>query len=300
VGRRQVLDPQVIDLNDVVRETGGMLERVIGDNIALVTALADEPVVVKADRGQLEQVVMNLAVNARDAMPGGGTLTIRVAKATPGRVYALLSVTDEGSGIDDATAAHVFEPFFTTKGDEGTGLGLATVHGIVAQSGGQITLESDEGVGTTFTVHLPMCTDDRVDDLPALACVAPVGSETILLVEDDPAVRMIVATMLNARGYTVVSAADGVEAVRCFETAEHPFGLVVSDLNLSGVDGQETIGRIRAIDPTAKVLYMSGYTDDPIIRGGGLGDRTSFIPKPFSGDTLATRVRELLDGVRAA
>jgi CheY-like chemotaxis protein len=295
-----VLDPQVLDLNDVVRETADLLERVIGDNVALVTALAGEPVIVRADRGQLEQVVMNLAVNARDAMPDGGTLTIRVARADPEREFGLLSVTDEGSGIDEATAAHIFEPFFTTKGDEGTGLGLATVHGIVAQSGGQVTLASDQGVGTTFKVYLPLCADDRIEDVPTPAFVARAESEAILLVEDDPAVRMIVATMLSERGYTIVAAADGLEAVECFETAEHPFGLVVSDLNLRGVDGQETIRRIRALDPSTKVLYMSGYTDDPIIRGGGLGDRTSFIPKPFSGDALATRVRELLDGVRAA
>ncbi|MDX6505341.1 MAG: two-component system, cell cycle sensor histidine kinase and response regulator CckA [Gaiellaceae bacterium] len=299
-GRRQVLDPQVLDLNDVVRETAELLERLIGDNVELVTGIGDEPVIVKADRGQLEQVVMNLAVNARDAMPGGGTLTIRVARANPERTFALLSVTDDGAGIDSATAAHIFEPFFTTKGEEGTGLGLATVHGIVAQSGGQIVVESAAGAGTTFMVYLPLCADDRVEEAAAPDGVAPEGSEAILLVEDDPAVRMIVATMLSAHGYTIVSAADGEEAVKCFEAAEHPFGLVVSDLNLRGVDGQETISRIRKLEPSTKVLYMSGYTDDPIIRGGGLGDRTSFIPKPFSGDALATRVRELLDGVRAA
>jgi PAS domain S-box-containing protein len=298
-GRRQVLDPQVLDLNDIVRETAGLLERIIGDNVTLVTELSDEPIVVRADRGQLEQVIMNLAVNGRDAMPGGGTLTIEVARGNPERTFALLSVSDEGCGIDATTAAHIFEPFFTTKGEAGTGLGLATVHGIVAQSGGQIMLDSEEGQGSTFMVYLPLCADE-VQEL-AVAPGAPAsGCEAILLVEDDPAVRMIVATMLSERGYTIVSAEDGEEALRCFEAATQPFGLVVSDLNLRGLDGQETIYRIRELEPSMKVLYMSGYTDDPIIRGGGLGDRTSFIPKPFSGDALATRVRDVLDGVSVA
>ena len=306
-GRRQVLNPEVLDLNEVVLKTVALLERMIGDNVDMVTVLAERPVVVEADRGQLEQVLMNLAVNGRDAMPGGGVLTIGVAAANLEPVgadvaprYALLSVADEGSGIDAVVAAHVFEPFFTTKGDEGTGLGLATVHGIVAQSGGQVMLETAEGRGSTFKVYLPLSAVDisQADVAPAVA--SGEGTETILLVEDDPVVRSVVSTMLAARGYEIVVAAGGEEAIARFATHERPIKLVVSDLMMHGLDGQQTIDRIREIEPTTRALYMSGYTDDAVIRTGGLGPGTSFIQKPFSGEELSTCVREMLDGPGAA
>jgi signal transduction histidine kinase len=298
-GRTQVLIPQVLDLNDVVEETVALLARLIGDNVEIVSLLADEPVLVNADRGQIAQVITNLAINARDAMQNGGVMTIRVGTAArdddlPGRL-AVLGVSDDGCGIDAATAARVFEPFFTTKGDEGNGLGLATVYGIVAQSGGEIALETDVGRGTTFTVFLPVCDED----LPTLAPVPVIGeargTETILLVEDDPTVRSIVSTMLVAHGYKVVSAASGSEALELFGASGESIHVVVSDLIMHGLSGRQTIDGIRALAPATKGLYMSGYTDDFTIGSGTLDPGTGFIQKPFSGAQLAGAVRQLLD-----
>ncbi|HXK14425.1 MAG TPA: PAS domain-containing protein [Gaiellaceae bacterium] len=299
-GRRQVLSPEVLDLNEVVRETASLLERLIGDNVTLVTTFAEQLVVVRADRGQLEQVITNLAVNARDAMHEGGTVTIHVGTADLERQdgdprHAMLSVTDEGSGIDATTAALIFEPFFTTKGEQGTGLGLATVYGIVAQSGGHLVLDTEPGAGSTFSVYLPLI----AEQLPASE-VAPVtpraeGTERILLVDDDPAVLTIVSSMLSQRGYEIIGAADGAAAIRLFEDRKSPIELVISDLIMQGLDGRETTDRIRTIAPATKVLFMSGYTEDATIRSGARTAGTGFIQKPFSGDALATCVRELLD-----
>jgi CheY-like chemotaxis protein len=260
-------------------------------------------VIVKADRGQLEQVIVNLAVNGRDAMPGGGRLTIKVATAAPeaGRgggalPYALLSVRDEGSGIDAATASRIFDPFFTTKGADGTGLGLATVHGIVAQSDGQVVLDTTPGSGSTFTVQLPLCTDQLTAPQALPTATGDGGTETILLVEDDPTVRKLVSRMLTTRGYEIIEAADGEHAIEQFNTRERPIALVLSDLMMRGLNGRETVDRIRKIEPTTKALFMSGYTSDTIIQSGdGLPPGTGFIQKPFSEDKLATLVRELLD-----
>jgi two-component system cell cycle sensor histidine kinase/response regulator CckA len=303
-GRRQVLSPEMLDLNDVVRGTADLLHRLIGDDVTLVTTLAKEPVVVRADRGQLEQVITNLTVNARDAMPAGGVVTIRVGTAdleprdADAPRHALLSVSDEGSGIDAPTAALIFEPFFTTKGDEGTGLGLATVYGIVAQSGGHLVLDTEPGSGSTFSVYLPLSTEElpAAEVIPLL--VRAEGTERILLVDDDPAVLTIVTSMLANRGYEIIGAADGAAAIALFETRERPIELVISDLIMHGLDGRQTTDRIRTIEPTTKVLYMSGYTDDATIRSGALTAGTGFIQKPFSGDDLAARVRELLDHAR--
>ena len=302
-GRQQVLNAEVLDLNEVVRKTDALLQRVIGENVELVTTLTEQPVIVKADRGQLEQVITNLVVNGRDAMPGGGRLTIRVATAAPeaghggsAPPYALLSVSDEGSGIDAATASRIFDPFFTTKGEKGTGLGLATVHGIIAQSGGEVVLDTTPGSGSTFTVHLPLCTDQLTAPQAPPAATSDGGTETILLVEDDPTVRTLVSRMLATRGYEILDAADGEQAIEQFDTREHPIELVISDLMMRGLNGRETVDRIRRIEPTTKALFMSGYTNDTIIQSGdGLPPGTSFIQKPFSGDKLATLVRELLD-----
>ncbi len=301
-GRRQVLNPEVLDLNEVVRETDGLLQQLIGDNVELVTTLAEQPVLVKADRGMLEQVITNLAVNARDAMPAGGVLRIQVTTGDPEQSngdepqHAVLSVADEGSGIDAAIASHIFEPFFTTKGDEGTGLGLPTVHGIVAQSGGQVVLDTALGRGSTFTVYLPLRRNEATSQRVLRASAGDGGTEMILLVEDDPAVRSIVSKMLASRGYEVAGAADGDEAILRFEARERPIQLVLSDMVMLGLNGRQTIDRIRELEPATKVLYMSGYTDDAVIRSAGLGPGTGFIQKPFSGDELAVRVRELLDG----
>ena len=304
-GRRQVLAPEVLDLNDVVRETADLLQRLIGENVTLATTLAEHPVVVRADRGQLEQVITNLVVNARDATPDGGTVTIHVGIDDLGREgsesprHALLSVTDEGSGIDAATAALIFEPFFTTKGDQGTGLGLATVYGIVAQSGGHLELDTEPGSGSTFSVYLPLSVEKLRAPAAAPTPVPAEGTERILLVDDDPAVRTIVSAMLAQRGYEIIGAADGADAIALFETRGSPIELVISDLIMHGLDGRQTTDRIRAIAPATKLLFMSGYTDDTTIRSGALTPGTGFIQKPFSGDDLATRVRELLDHVAA-
>ena len=211
----------------------------------------------------------------------------------------MLSVADEGAGIDTAIASHIFEPFFTTKGDAGTGLGLPTVHGIVAQSGGQVVLDTAVGRGSTFSVYLPLCSDVLSSPRTRPAIAGDGGTETILLVEDDPAVRSIVSKMLETRGYEIAGAADGQEAIIRFEAREFPIQLVLSDVIMLGLDGRETIKRIREIEPSTKVLYMSGYTDDAIIRSAGLGPGTGFIQKPFSGDEPSASVRKLLDGAAA-
>jgi two-component system cell cycle sensor histidine kinase/response regulator CckA len=301
-GRRQVLMPEVLDLNAVVCRICGLLERLIGDGVSLRTTLADEPVVVRADRGQLDQVITNLVLNGRDAMPDGGVVTIRVAAADPepatgaaGPRRALLSVADEGSGIDPATAALIFEPFFTTKGEQGTGLGLATVYGIVAQSGGHLELDTAPGSGSTFTVYLPLSTEQLPRAEIAFPPTRIEGTERILLVDDDPAVLTVVSSMLANRGYEIIGAAGGAEAIDRFEARDRPIELVISDLIMRGLDGRETTDRIRVMEPSTKVLFMSGYTEDATIRSGGLVAGTGFIQKPFSGDALAGRVRELLD-----
>jgi PAS domain S-box-containing protein len=299
-GRRQVLKLEVLDLNEVVRKTDTLLQRVIGDNVELVTTLADRPVLVKADRGQLEQVITNLVINGRDAMAGSGVLTIEVATGPVGDDHdaphqALLSVKDEGSGIDPATATHIFEPFFTTKGEKGTGLGLATVHGIVAQSGGQLLLDTALGRGSTFSVYLPLCAQKPAPQSAPVAATSG-GTETILLVEDDPTVRAIVSRMLSARGYKILETESGEEAIARFRGGDSQIQLVISDLMMQGLDGRATVDRIRQIEPAAKALYMSGYTDDAIIRSDSTHEPgTGFIQKPFDGDKLASAVRELLD-----
>jgi two-component system cell cycle sensor histidine kinase/response regulator CckA len=298
-GRRQVLKLEVLDLNDVVLETAALLTRLIGENVELVVLPSHALVKVNADRGQLAQVLTNLAVNARDAMPGGGRVTIRVSAAPPtdgnAQSFALLSVSDEGTGIDAATTSRIFEPFFTTKGEKGTGLGLATVYGIVAQSGGEVTVETEPGQGSTFNVSLPLCEEQIA---VAAAPVAPQdtdGSETVMLVEDDPMVRSVVASMLAERGYDVVTASSGDEAIKRFQTLDRPIDLIISDLIMHGLDGQETVQSIRRLKPATKALYMSGYTDSVAIRQGELRPDTSFIQKPFSGDELAIQVRQLLE-----
>jgi CheY-like chemotaxis protein len=287
-GRRQTLKTEVLDLNEVVAEIGSLLERVIGDNVELVTVLTDNAVVVSADRGQLDQVLVNLAVNARDAMKDGGVLTVRAS--TDGD-RAVLSVSDEGTGIDPVTAVHIFEPFFTTKGDEGTGLGLATVYGIVAQSGGEIVLDTELGAGSTFTVFLPLCDLGLEARVVSPSSEGASGNETVLVVEDDPAVRSIVSAMLEERGYEVVTESSGEEAVERFRRDPRSIAIVVSDLMMRGIGGNETLERIREIDPEMHGLFMSGHADAPVLAD----PRTGFIQKPFSGDELALSVRRQLD-----
>jgi CheY-like chemotaxis protein len=270
-----------------------LLQRLIGENIELVTVHPDHQVLVEADRSQLEQVIANLAVNARDAMADGGRLTIEVGTAEGD---ALFSVTDSGAGMDAETAARIFEPFFSTKGDHGTGLGLATVHGIVTQIGGTIAVVSELGRGTRIGISLPLS-----DFAPAPQASSPQeatgGAETILMVEDEPSVRTIVSVMLSDQGYNVLVAGGGQEALAAVASSPVPIDLVLCDLIMPGMSGRETADRIRELQPGVKVLYMSGYTDDTEIRVGTLQPGTAFLQKPFGGGALADGVRSLLDRV---
>ena len=290
--RRQVMNPQIVDLREVVADMATLLRRLIGTDIELDTVCPDQPVHVRADRTQLEQVIANLSVNARDAMQDGGQLTIEVARHSG---HALLVVRDDGTGMDAATGAQIFEPFFSTKGSDGTGLGLSTVHGIVSQTGGRIEVDSAPGRGTTFTIFLPLTAAEPTPRASVAPAATAKGSETILLVEDDPGVRFVVAEMLAQHGYVLVTAESGEEA-REIARAERPgIDLLLTDLVMSGIGGQETAAAVLAGHPQAKVLYMSGYNPDAVVRVGESGSAAAFIQKPFAGDELARRVRALLD-----
>lgn len=307
--RKQVLRPAVLNLNDVVRGMEGMLRRLIGEDVVLQTVLAADLAWVKADPSQIEQVVMNIAVNARDAMPQGGKLTIESCNVQIDETYAeahvsakvgphvMLSFTDTGEGMDEQTRLRVFEPFFTTKGaGKGTGLGLSTVYGIVKQSGGNVWVYSEPGRGTTFKVYLP-AVDEAGDTLRFLRPTAPRGgSESVLVVEDEEAVRKLAKRILESAGYRVFTAASGVEALAFAESHQGPIDLVLTDVVMPGMSGRQVASRLLAIRPASKVLYMSGYTDNAIVHHGVLDDGTNFIGKPFTAVDLTRKVREVLDG----
>ncbi len=307
--RQQVLAPQIVNLGDVVFGVEKMLRRVIGEDVDLVTVLGADVGAIKADVGQLEQVLMNLAVNARDAMPTGGKLTIETANVEHDPDYAreqeaaavsrfvMLAVSDTGTGMDEATKARIFEPFFTTKElGKGTGLGLATVYGIVKQSGGFIWVYSEPGLGTTFKIYLP-----RVD-APARASGATArpresfrGTETVLLVEDATAVRSVTHQALHRQGYTVLDAASGAEALKIAASHEGPIHLLLTDVVMPGLSGRQLSDRLTQIRPETRVLYTSGYTNDAIVRHGVLESGIGYLQKPFTMDALARKVREVLD-----
>jgi PAS domain S-box-containing protein len=292
-GRRQVLNPTVLNLSEVVTDMDRLLRRLIGEQVELVTVCPEEPVLVEADRSQIEQVVANLAVNARDAVADGGRVLIEVSLSPDGE-NAMLFVSDNGGGMDAETAARAFEPFFSTKGERGSGLGLATVHGIVNQSGGRIWVDSDPGKGTTVSILLPR-SSGHVAPVAASAPEAADGAETLLVGEDDSMVRSIVKAMLENRGYRVIAADSGEAALAAIAALAEPVDLVLSDLVMPGLSGRQTVDRVRELRPDAKVLYMSGYTDDVVIRGGAFQPGTSFIQKPFDAESLARRIREMLD-----
>src|SRR5438874_7581382 len=308
--RRQVLAPKVLELNAVVANMDKMLRRLIGDDVELATALHAEAGAVNADPGQLEQVLLNLVVNARDAMPGGGRVLIETTRLLlrdelferrhrlPPGDYVCLAVTDSGLGMDEANQAQLFEPFFTTKEvGKGTGLGLATVYGIVKQSGGYIWVYSDPGRGTAVDVYLS-CVPGPADPLRPEPEPPPLrgGHETVLLVEDAAPVRTLARRRLEARGYQVIDAADGPKALELSRRHSGVIDALVTDVVMPGMSGRELAERLAPTRPEMKVLYTSGYTDDAIVRQGVLSAGAAFLQKPFVPDTLARKVRDVLDG----
>jgi PAS domain S-box-containing protein len=308
--RKQVLQPKVLDLNAVVADMDKILRRLIGEDIELMTVLAPGLGSVKADPGQIEQVIMNLAVNARDAMPGGGRLSIETREVDlpeapdprgPGR-YVMLALSDNGCGMDAETASHVFEPFFTTKSQgTGTGLGLSTSYGIIRQSGGLIRVESAPGRGATFRIYLPIVaggakTAAAETEVEVAGAVANRGTETVLLVEDEEVVRELAREVLEMNGYTVLETRDVEDAQRICSRHGGAIHLMLTDVVMPQMSGRELAERLAPLRPDMRVLYMSGYTDDAIVLRGVLESGTAFLQKPFSPDDLAAKVREVLDG----
>ncbi|HEX7243360.1 MAG TPA: response regulator [Longimicrobiaceae bacterium] len=302
-----MLQPRVLDLNAVLAGMERMLRRLIREDIDLVTSPAAEPVHVYADPGQLEQVVVNLVVNARDAMPRGGTLTLAVGRThgagtahldpPPGAgCHATLAVSDTGVGMCPDTLEHAFEPFFTTKPrGEGTGLGLSTVYGIVRQSGGSIGVESEVGVGTTFLVALPCAEGAAAPEAPPGPAGVARGSETVLLVEDEDSVRALVARILARSGYTVLEARSGEEAAEIAHRHPGPVDLLVTDVVMPRMSGTTLAQHLCARRPGLRVLFMSGYSEDAVAQHGVLEPGTAFIGKPFTPAELSRRVRGVLD-----
>jgi PAS domain S-box-containing protein len=308
--RKQVLWPQVLDLNAIVAEARKMLPTLIGEDVRVIVLPGPKLGRVKADPGQLEQVLMNLAINARDAMPKGGKLVLETANvecdkgycalhpgAQPGS-YVMLAVSDNGCGMDLETQSHIFEPFFTTKAkDKGTGLGLATVYGIVKQSGGHLWVYSEPGVGTTFKVYLPQVQEKTAAaPLPPRLAEKAEGSETILLVEDQEDIRAVAREFLEQRGYRVLEARNGTEALEVAARHVNPIHLLVTDMVMPGMRGRELAEKLCSSRPQVKVLYVSGYTDGSMVENGELGPGSAFLEKPFSSDALARRVRQVLNG----
>ena len=307
--RQQILQPRVIDLNQTLQGLASMLRRLLGEDIELVILTTDRPRGVHADPGQLEQVIMNLAVNARDAMPDGGKLTLETANidledgpaanlvnAKPGP-YLVLTVSDTGVGMDSATCAQIFEPFFTTKApDKGTGLGLATVFGIVHQSGGAISVTSEPGRGSAFRIYLPHAKRrSEPSNIPVMAGAPVGGSETILLVEDDDAVRVLARTILRRSGYNVLDAQNGGEAFLVCEQYPSPIHLLLTDVVMPRMNGRQVAERLLPLRQDMKVLYMSGYTDDAAVLHGIHESGVAFLHKPITSDALLRKVRGVLD-----
>ncbi len=304
-----MLEPKLLNLNTVVTDIAKMLTRLIGEDVDLNTVLEPGLGRVKADPGQIEQVLINLAVNARDAMPEGGKLTIETANAEldetytqayshlrPGP-YVMLAVADTGTGMDEATKARIFEPFFTTKEPgKGTGLGLATVFGIAKQSGGHVAVSTELGRGTAFKVYLPRIEVMAEAGVSGSRQVAVAhGTETILLTEDEPALRALARHILQMHGYTVLEAGRGEKALRIAEEYKGTIHLLVTDVVMPAISGRHLAERLTAVRPGVKVLYLSGYTDDAVVRHGVLQAETAFLQKPFTPLALAIKVREVLD-----
>jgi two-component system, cell cycle sensor histidine kinase and response regulator CckA len=310
--RKQIMQPQVLDLNRVAMEMERMLRRLIGDDVVLALALAQDLGDVTADPGQIEQVVMNLVLNARDAMPDGGRLEISTANVTvregtlgdaslPSGNYVTLRVRDTGTGMSEDTKTHLFEPFFTTKDTgKGTGLGLSIVYGIVKQSGGEILVHSESGRGSTFIVCLPRVTSPQLgvarNDIPTGRVAG--GSETILLVEDDGALRALALRVLRDAGYVVLEAGGASEAIELGRSYPGEIHLLLTDVVMPQASGRIVGERLQAQRPNVRVLFMSGYTDDVIFKRGVQAAEANFLEKPFTPDQLTRRIRELLDDVQ--
>jgi CheY-like chemotaxis protein len=308
--RKQIVEPQVLNLNDVLVETEKLLQRIIGEHIHLRTALAPRLWPVKIDPAQIEQVVVNLAVNARDAMPGGGELTVETANVSLDQAYAaghletqpgeyvLLAVSDTGVGMSPEVQAHIFEPFFTTKQrGQGTGLGLATVYGIVKQASGHTWVYSEEGLGTTFKIYLPRARQATQPLRPAEASRGmPSGDETILLVEDDEGVRLLARHVLGRLGYTLLEARDGPTALQIASSHPGPIHLLLTDVIMPGMGGKAVVEQLSTGRHSLKILFMSGYTDEAIAHHGVLDPGVAFLQKPFDATSLARKVRAVLDG----
>jgi PAS domain S-box-containing protein len=308
LSRKAIVEPKVLDLRVVVADMDRMLRRIIGEDISLVTRTDPELGAVKADLGQLEQVLLNLAVNARDAMPQGGRLTIEVRNAELDETYVhehpearpgpcvLLAASDTGCGMDASTAARIWEPFFTTKGERGTGLGLATVYGIVKQSGGHIAVYSEVGSGTVFKIYLPREETRPTEPTPPSKRNAmPKGTETILLAEDEDAVRGLTHQILEVCGYTILEARNGIEALQVAEEHHGRLDLLITDVVMPQSSGRELAHALAEKYPEVKILFVSGYTDDAVVRHGILAAEVEFLQKPFSPAVLARKVREILD-----
>ena len=309
LSRNEMVQPVALDLNSVVSDMEKMLKRVIGEDISLTAVPAPMLALVRADRGQIEQVILNLVVNARDAMPRGGHLTVETAAITldagyakthpavqPGS-YVMIAVSDTGCGISDEVKPRIFEPFFTTKeSGRGTGLGLATVYGIVKQSGGGIGVYTEPGLGTSFKIYLPAITaGTNAEMMPSGEAALPRGSETLLVAEDDPMVGSLLHCVLKGAGYRLLEAHTGSEAIRLAEQAAEPIHLLVTDVVMPEMSGRELANRLQVKHSSLRVLYLSGYTDDAVVRHGVLQAEVAFLQKPFTPSSLTQKVREVLD-----
>jgi len=308
--RKQVIKPVVLDLNEVINETAKMLKRMIGEDIEFQTVLKPELWKVHMDSGQIDQIIINIAVNARDAMPQGGKLTIETtnvdldkayfrdhgAEGKPGS-YVMLAISDTGSGMDKETREHIFEPFFTTKEiGKGTGLGLSTVYGIAKQNNGFIWVYSEPGQGTTFKIYLPKVKEGAEAEEKERTPVGDLnGSETVFIVEDDDRVRNLARKVLERYGYSVLEAENGEDALRVNEEYEGQIDLMLTDVVMPKMSGRETAERLQPLYPQMKVIYMSGYTDNAIVHHGVLAEGLNFLEKPFTPEGLARKVREVLD-----
>jgi len=307
--RQQVLQPRIVNVGDHIKGIEDLLRRVLGEDIHLSVDIGDHPIHLRADPTQLEQVIMNLVVNARDAMPSGGRLSIEVSGVTldeeycsrnldahPGS-YARIAIGDTGCGMTSEVLARLFEPFFTTKeAGKGTGLGLATVYGILKQSGGHVTVYSEVGEGTTFKVHLPLSEEPAsVGDAPVFNTVVPNGTETVLLVEDEDSMRQLAIEYLRGKGYSVLGAGDPDAAIAIASKHSGPIHMLLTDVILPGISGVKLAERLAATHPHMRVLYVSGYTADAIVHHGGQGPNFAFLSKPFSLSALARKIRSVLD-----